>query len=186
MLCDPIGVRLDERSYQVHRMSKNFLSGCKGSVNDCVKWWGDAKGNNNKHCIIAHNLVKFDLVVIIRNLLRVDVNIGTIKKVITHYVDTLELFKVKEMWDESEFEFPKTNDEIEYDMNFKLGTLYEYVFNEKLPNAHTAVGDSIATMKLLLAVDPTLKYTKNCMKEAGALIDEIVGKYNEEQPQQSL
>ena len=93
--------------------------------------------------------------------------------------------KVKEMWDESEFEFPKTNDEIEYDMNFKLGTLYEYVFNEKLPNAHTAVGDSIATMKLLLAVDPTLKYTKNCMKEAGALIDEIVGKYNkynEKQP----
>lgn len=180
VLCDPYRVRLDENSYQVHGMSKNFLSGLKGSANDCVKWWEDVMGNNNKHCIIGHNLVKFDLVVIIRNLLRVDVNIETIKKVITHYVDTLDLFQMEEMWNESQFDFPKTNDDIEHNMDFKLGTLYEYVFNEKLPNAHTALGDSIATMKLLLEVDPTLKYTKKCMKEADALINEIVRKYNEE------
>jgi hypothetical protein len=154
-----------------------MLHGTQGSALRYLEWV-ESIGSNNKHCIIGHNIEQFDIPIIIRSLVRgVSKDIGKARidrftKAITHYIDTYPLFRdSKAMWDASSLHtYPKDTTIFQ---SFKLGDLYNHVFSERLPNAHTAVGDAKANLKLLLALDPTLYYAKSYMKEVNELVTKI-------------
>ena len=154
-----------------------MLHGTQGSALKYLEWVESIGSNKNKHCIIGHYIEQFDIPIIIRSLVRgVSDDIGKARidkltKAITHYIDTYPLFKdCKAMWDASPCDYPQDTTIFQ---SFKLGDLYNHVFSERLPNAHTAVGDAKANLKLLLALDPTLKYAKGYMKEMNELVTKI-------------
>ena len=157
----PQGVRMTKEAYGIHGITREDLDGCVYNWRSFIAFSQQVKGTRSKLVVVGHNITKFDLPRIVNSLIRE--NIDPDELPFTHIVDTLTLFKnCKAMWNASKYKYPKDSTIFE---SFKLGALYKYVFGKELPNAHSALSDTKANLKLLLELDPELKYTMNELED---------------------
>lgn len=106
------------------------------------------QANGRNVCFVAHN-AKFDIGMIESELRRwrtVDKSAPVLADVFASSLDTLTLFKERRLWTT-----PNVKSRLGKPSSFKLGDIYYHVFNEKMHNAHNAVGDVRALERLLLS-----------------------------------
>lgn len=154
-------------AHKVNGLTKDFLLGFDEAVTGLPKWlkWLKEQKGSRKLCLIGHNIEDFDIPILVQEMDRNGIARTKLTNLVTSYVDTRELVKSHALWNDANREFP-------WDSK-SLGNLYRRVFNEEIPNAHSSIGDVRANMKLLLELDPTMKYTKLHMNDLGMLVRKI-------------
>lgn len=119
-----------------------------------VRWINAARGDR-KVLFVGQNIEEFDLIIFLNELERSNIPLSDLGLSVVSYIDTLDLFRDKELWRDAGIAPPA---------NSKLGTVYERVFDRNLEGAHSADGDVLATLALLKRLDPSLKYANAKMK----------------------
>ena len=113
------------------------------------------KGNRQKLVLIGHKVKGFDIPVLLAEMERCVIDREELR-IVTHYIDTLELARMDDVWG-AYGKKPKPS-------TFNLEGLYLHLFGEKIKGAHNAFCDVKACLAVLLELDPNLNYAEQCMK----------------------
>lgn len=148
-------MKISREAHKVNKLTKEFLDGSTGDLAHYLDYCITEQGDRSKFVIAGHNIKEFDLCVLMNDLGPKGLNNDV---PYTHILDTYELVQEKQVWKDADLIFPR-----DQNVRLSLDELYEYLFNKKLPNAHTALGDAKANLEILLKLDPSLKHTKNKM-----------------------
>jgi len=121
-----------------------------------------SKKNGRDLVLIGHNIKAFDLPLIRAEMRRCNLDTSLLTNVCTHYIDTLAIAKDSDVWEDIDYAIPTP--QFPDDKPFKLENLYRYLFKDKLPDAHSALGDVDGCLAILFKLDPDLKFAKKHMK----------------------
>lgn len=117
--------------------------------------WRKIKGERKELAIVGHNVGKFDIAILLREMKRCDIDHDELTSIATHIIDTLQIANDDDVWEEISYDKPDS---------VSLGSLYHCFFGVELPRAHSALGDVRGNLAVLLKLDPTLKFAKKYMK----------------------